>query len=237
MRPKPITAIFAAAFVLALTLVGAATAEQPEILPVPAEKAPLTFTGESSELFEISANKGKNNIGCLAVKATGSFTSADLGKATLDIEGCTANAKAVKCWSLGDEKALDAKKVEKSVILVDNADLHLVDILPAGKLELGLTIKLASELHIECQGGLLFLLKGTVIGIVEGVTSLVKTKTAKLTFAATGGVQNVRECMTSKAFCEGKKYELEANFGGGFLPAAEVANANVTFAKEVEFHF
>jgi hypothetical protein len=200
---------------------------------VPTEKAPLTFTAESKELLEVQANKGKNNIDCLKFKGSGSFTSQDLGKATLDIEGCTANAKAVKCWSLGDEKA----GAGKEVILVDSAALHLVDILPAGKLELGLAVTRATTVIVDCQGGIVVEVKGTLIGVVEGVVGGVKTKAAKVNFAATGGVQNVRECMTAKVFCEGKKYELEANFGAGFSPAAEVAKASITFAKEAEFHF
>jgi hypothetical protein len=209
----------------------------PELLPLPTEKEPLTFSAESKELSELQANKGLNNIDCKTLKATGSFTSVDLGKGTLDFGECTANAKAVKCWSLGDEKSKSPDGTEKSVILVDNADLHLVDILPAGKLELGLAVILLSELHIECQGGLLILVSGTVIGVVEGVTTLVKTKTMKLNFAAKEGVQNVRECMTLETFCKGKKFELLANFGGGPLPAAEIAKATVTLGKETEVHF
>jgi hypothetical protein len=222
-----------ALFALSAIASSSAMAEQPEILPVPTEKEPLTLTAEGP-LAELTSNEGKNTIDCEKVLVNGSFTSADLGKATFDFHNCTAEKKAIKCWSLGDEKS---PLGEKSVILLDNADIHLVDILPAGTLQLGLAVILLKELHIECQGGILILIKGTAIGIVEGVTSGVKTKTHKVNFAVTKGVQNVRECMTLKVFCEGKKYELEANFGAGFKPAGEVATATVTLNKEVAFDF
>ena len=221
-----------AVFALGAVASSSALAENPEILPNPTALAPLTFTAEGTATSVLAPSVGKRSIECEKILAKGEFTSARLGKTTIDFHNC--KSEGVKCWSLGDETS---PLGNKSVILVDNADIHLVDILPLSTLALGAAVILLSELHLECQGGLLVLIKGTVIGEVIGPKTEVKTKTGELSFKQSKGVQAIKKCDLTKEFCEGKEYNLLTNFGAGFEQSGEEAKATVTFNKEAAFDF
>jgi hypothetical protein len=212
--------------IVALAAVGASTAaaETPEILPNPTEKEPLTFTAEGGAgRLETT---GGLTIKCAKVKATGSFTSARLGTTSIDFEGCKESKTGAACNTKGDAK---------EIVLV-NGGLHLVDYKVGAELLLGTVVSLKETLVLECS-----LLKDEVVGAamgkVTGVTSGVKTKTAKLVYKETKGVQELTKCEFDKAFCEGKTYKLEANLGLGLEGAAEESEVGVTFAKEAAVDF
>ena len=220
-------AMMAVLVVGAIVSASAFALENPEILPNPTATAPLSFswTGAAANLVP---SVGKKEIGCKNSTASGKFTSARLGLITIDFTECATEAGASKCGSLGDTKG---------TILVGSADIHLFAYEEAGKLLLGAAAIFLGELHIECQGGILFLIKGTALSAVSGVVSGVTTKTATLTYAQSKGLQAIRTCKLDKAFCEGKTYELLTNFGGGFESSGEETKAELKFAQEATVDF
>lgn len=219
-----LVAIFALSAIVSAT----ASAEFPEILPVPTPTAPLTFTSEtvggSKPILETT--KGVK-IECAKATNKGEFTSQDLGTATIDFEGC--ESKGAKCKAEGD--------VNGTILL--KTDIDLVDFKKGAELLLGLEILPleggTNKLIITC-GILKVEVKGSVIGRVH-VKSLEKTKHATVLFTQTKGEQDIKECELLKAFCAGVKFLLEANFGAGFELAGELAEVLVLFPKEIEVHF
>jgi hypothetical protein len=212
-------AIFALTATAATT---AALAEQPEILST----LPAKFTGKGG-VGKLELTKGKK-IECKTNTNSGEFTSVNLGIITIDFHECHAEETSVECHSLGDKEGL---------ILV-GGDLHIVD-LGGTSLPLGLVVILLSELHVECAGGILFLIKtdNGVIGEVTGIKSGEKTKTAKVKFESTGGTQKIKTCTQEKTFCEGKEFLLLGNVGKGFELGGEATESEVTFEKEAIVDF
>ena len=237
-RFKLLNLALTAAFVLSAAMSSVVFAENPEILPVPTVKAPLKFTlsGGLSE-FVIMANP-KILTSCEKTTGKGEFTSADLGKVTIDISGCGGFI----CGTLGDKH---------SVLLLDNADIHLVDILVGGVLTPGVAITPPTELHFECSGGILFLSKGTIIGQVEKANGAIlasgeKVKELDVLFRLTGTrLPTTTECDLLKVYCfetvKGvevhKHFELLTNFGEEFqFTGWELSNL-ITFEKEAAIDF
>jgi hypothetical protein len=214
---------------MALGVVGAsvAAAENPEILPTPTTAAPLKFTSVSDEGSApvLQATKEAGKIKCKDLTNKGEFTSARLGKITIDFLGECESNKA-KCKTEGDTTG---------TILV-SGDIHLVDIEKGTELRLGVVVTLEKALVITC-GVVKDEVKGAVIGLVLEVTSLVKTKHITADFNQTAGEQELKECKLDKAFCEGKKFLLESNFGEGFELSGQEVKDLITFEKEAEVHF
>jgi hypothetical protein len=223
--------------VFALSAVAATSAfaeEEPIILPTPTPTAPLTFTGVSEGETILQGTAEASKVKCLKAPNTGEFTSAHLGKVTVDFEECKLGAS--NCSSAGDAAG---------TILLTNADVHLVDILPGSVLTLGLLI-------IPLEGGKnVFKFKcgivteevlGGVIGTVfngkgEALKTLEKAKLVLVLWKqVTQGMQDVTACMTPAALCGGA-VELKSSFGLGEELSAEIAHWHITFAKEVEVHF
>jgi hypothetical protein len=223
--------------ILAISAIASATAaaENPEILPVPTAKEPLKFTsqGLSKEDKYILETTKLKQITCAKVTNKGEFTSQDSGTVTIDFEEC--KSEGFSCNTAGDEKG---------IILVF-ADINLVDLKKAGlalKEALGVEIlpleKGENKLLITCGGILKIEVKGSVLGREDKIKELTKTKTGELLLDQKEGEQEFTECELLKAFCAGKIFKLEANLGGGFELAGELAlNVDLTFEKEFEIHY
>jgi hypothetical protein len=220
--------------ILALTALAATTAsaETPEILPAPTTTTPLLFTSSGGGAATLIPTKEeeKTIFKCKKIRSDGDFTSADSGTITIDLEECKANV--TNCSTSGDAAG---------VILMDKADINLVDYKVGAELLPGVVIEPLeggkSILKFKC-GILGVEVKGSMLGKVSGVKNNVKTKTAKLEYKRTKGEQELTKCELLKAFCAGKEFKLEQSFGAaGFELAGEEAEYNVTFAKEAEIHF
>jgi hypothetical protein len=209
-----LTVIFA---LTAVAVTTAAFAEQPEILST----LPAKFTG-SGGTGKLEFTKGKK-IECKTLTGSGEFTSVNLGIGTIDFHECIGESTSVECHSLGDKEGL----------ILFGGDIHIVD-LGGTSLPLGIVVILLSELHVECTGGILFLVKSDngLIGEVTGITSGVKAKTAKVKFESTAGTQKIKTCTQEKTFCEGKEFLLLGNVGKGFELVGVTGEGQITFEKE-----
>jgi hypothetical protein len=215
---------FFAIFALATVCASTAAAESPEILPNPTEKEPLTFTGEGGA-GKLETTGGLL-INCANVTITGSFTSVRLGTINIHFGGCKESKTKAACNSKGDAKET----------ILFTIGWHLVDRKSLLTLLLAGVGSLLANLVLECSL-LKDEVKGAAMGNISGVTSGVKTKTAKLEYKETKGEQELTTCELDKAFCEKGPYKLEANLGNGFELAAEETTVNLVFGKEVSFDF
>jgi hypothetical protein len=213
-----------------------ALAENPEILPVPTEAVPLTFTSTGGEAI-LQSTKEANKTTCAKEKAKGSFTTQDKGSILIDFEGCVA--KGASCTSPGEAKG----------IILALGFTTLVDVLPTATLDLGVLIEpkeegsTTADLKYECAGVFTVELLGAVISVIDNAkgelfTANTKTKELKvLTKASSLGEQEIKTCDLLKATCEGKTFGLTATFGKGEELAAKIADLTLTFEKEAEVHF
>jgi hypothetical protein len=214
---------------LALCLIGSATAaalENPEILPNPTAATPLKFTSVSEKGSEpkFESTKGED-IDCKDLTNKGEFTSARLGVVMIDFLG-ECQLLGIKCKTAGDTTGT----------ILTEGDIHLVSIEKGTELRLAVAIT-PKPFTITC-GVVVVEVKGTVIGLGEGVTSGTKTKTLTADFVpGIKGEQEIRECKLDKAFCTGKKFLLEMNFGEGFELANLSVKDNITLEKEAALDF
>jgi hypothetical protein len=216
---------------MALGVAGAsvASAENPEILPLPTTAAPLKFTSISAKGSEpVLESAGGVTIKCKKLTNKGEFTSARLGLVTLDFEG-ECESKGAKCKAEGDASG---------TILLSKADIHLVAFKISTVLRLGVavTVPPATNLVITC-GVIKTEVKGTAIGLASGITKDTKTKTVTAEFKQTKGAQEQKTCELDEAFCKGKTYNLESTLGGSFEQSGEAVIDEITFEKEAEVHF
>jgi len=229
-----------ALFALGAFASAGAFAENPEILPVVEKGKPLKFTSEAGRT-DLHSTKGVLTI-CLKAKNKGEFTSQDLGLVLIDFEEC--KSEGANCNSPGDAAG----------VILTLGDMHLVDVLPTGTLDLGLWIEPKEELPgtgmltFKCGGILSAVILGSVIGVVDNVKTgellkdLEKFKEIKVLWKEkTLGEQEIKTCDLLKAFCfEGEKakvFELKVDFGKGEELASEIADATLKFEKEIEVHF
>jgi hypothetical protein len=222
-------------FVLTAVATATASAENPEILPVPTTSAPLKFTSEAGGSTSVQTKEEeKTIIKCAKVKDNGSFTSSDSGTVTIDWEGCKSGS--ANCNTAGDAVG---------IMLWNNADINLVTYKIGAELLLGTVIEPLEEVEKK-QKNILILkcgivaieLRGAFLSKITGVKSLVKTKAATLTYKRTKGEQELTTCELLKTYCEGKTFKLEQNYGAaGFELAAMETEDRVALAKEVEIHF
>jgi hypothetical protein len=213
-------------FAFSIAVTTAALAGVPEITePKPTEKAPIAFTstGGASEFETV----GKKKIKCEKLVNVGKFTGPQLGVITINFEGCKfegANCKTANTAIAGE-------------IILEKADIHLVDFKKEAKLTLGLVVNF-SETAITCGAATLPLrAKNGVIATVDEVTTGVATKNAKLLFHQSGGKQEFKACELEAAFCEKKEFFLEGNFGAGFETTGLFTEDNITFAVNVTITF
>jgi len=222
--------------VLLFSAVATATASAalPEILPVPTEATPLTFTttGEGNAVLLTTAGK---EIVCKKSKSEGKFTSADKGETTIKFNECTTEKGAVKC-----------KNAEAEEILLSKYVIHLVTLkLKPGLtvLGLGLLVLIPSTLLAFTCGVLKILVLGAVIGEFLGINTLEKiktTETRKLAFLEEkSGLQLYRTCEELKAVCEGKEFLLKSTFTTLEHEelASQLTTQVVSLGKEAEVHF
>jgi hypothetical protein len=214
---------------LVLGAVASATASaNPTILPTPTVEKPLTFTSEAGKTT-ISSTAG--TIECEKLKNTGKFITNESGSVEIDLENCKLASTGSKCKTTGDVNG----------ILLVTANITVVDILPESKLELGLLLEFPETILITC-GVVKVELKGDVIGHMDGIKSLVKTKATELLFREVKG-QEFKECDLLEEVClkEGKhiifqlliKFTPEEVFKEGRLASED----KLTFVKEFEAHF
>jgi hypothetical protein len=196
----------------------------------PTASEPATFKAESQERTVPKLETARSTIECTKNEAKGEFTSGRHGTTTITFTGCTSNR--IACGSLGDAAG---------TILV-GGPATLVDLEIGGRLVLGVLIELTSELHLECpSAGVLILIRRAVIGVFVGLPEpaagtvhllLVETsKTYELLFekGSRAGEQKQKTCHLAKETCEGKSYNLEANFGRGSEEAAEITEQLLKF--------
>jgi hypothetical protein len=228
-----------AVFALGALASASAFAENPEILPVPTETSPAKFTATLSAT-KLVVTKEKVEVECKKGKAKGSFTTQDAGTVDVTFEECKGlvGTNSAVCTSSG--------AAEGSILT--EGTVQLVDILPAGTLELGVWIKPnedgspATDLHFKCGAVAEFVVLGSVIGKTNA-KDLVKIKETTLTYEqSTRGEQAIKSCMFLKALCinaEGKEniFMLETEFGKGHLLAAFVGTGTIKPEPEIEVHF
>jgi hypothetical protein len=194
-----LTALFAMSAIAAT----AALAEAPELLST----KPSKFTSVSGTGALVPSTSTKATILCKKDTDSGEFTTIRSGTVTIDFTECTAEKEKVKCRSLGD--ALGT--------ILTGGVINLVALEPkAGELLLAGLVTIVN-LHLECQGGLLVIVNGSVIGSFSGVTSGVGFTKATQTYAQTAGIQAIRECVLPKELCketEHEKHELLTAFNG-----------------------
>ncbi|HLM85705.1 MAG TPA: hypothetical protein VK272_05900 [Solirubrobacteraceae bacterium] len=192
----------------------------PLILPEPTEAKPLKFTSTAGS---ITLNFMSLGLVCLSGSSSGEFTSKRLGKITMSFSRCEAKNPPISCRSQGDERG---------VILFIEADLHLVAFKVGSELRVGVVIKLAKAIKIECTDGT-FEWRGSVIAPLSGVSG--KTKTATFSFSS------IHECELDKEFCfEGsvhRKFKLEWASSSEFMSLSIERADSVTFETEVLFDF
>jgi hypothetical protein len=221
----------------------------PTILPTPTAEKPLNFEGASNgttlaTLTQVGEKGVKHQIKCEKVKTLKSaFTTSETAKDVhLEFEGnCKlTSAPESKCKTEGTENGT-------LLVLVDAT---LVDILPGSVLTLGirfdvLNLALKPEAIVLTCGVALVEVKGSVIGRIDGVTSLVKTKTAEVLVHEKEEKQEFKECDLLEEVCldlPGKthlKFELLAKFTAAeaFFEGREEATVPITFEKEAEVHY
>jgi hypothetical protein len=211
-------------------------AANPTILPTPTEKEPLTFTSKTKagSVNQLVSTSGKI-LTCEKGEAKGEFTSADHGKVIAKAEGCKEDASKAKCKSGATAGVVEGEGL-----------IELVDVLPNSVLELGIwgeSFALGGEakkedLKLTC-GVLSITVLGSAIGLVDGVKTLVKTKTALVLSHQTKGEAAIKTCMTLEELCNKGPFEGKVKFtaeGAEELVATE-GEAEVVFAKEAEVHF
>lgn len=208
---------------LAITAANA-FAEAPEITT----SVPFTFTAKSKTEKNV-LETAKSQISCKSSSSEGEITTAKgEGKGTIKFSGCTS--KGLECESLAAKT--------KGVIEVSGVGINLTDIKVSGVLTLGILITLNSEVHIECGAGtLLILVAGKVLGTFPEVKSGTGVTSTALVFKQSAGKQEFTSCELPKALCEGKTYNLTANFGKGVEAAGEETEQSVTFSKETKVTF
>lgn len=222
-----------ALFALGILVASSASAELPEILPVPTVEKPAKFTSEAGEV-ELETTVG-TRVTCKKAKNKGEFDTQDEGFVLVDFEGC--KDEGANCNSPGDAAG----------VILTFGNMEAVDILPGGVLRLGLWIEPEEEekiadLTFTC-GVVKVTMLGSVIGAVENAAGgtlldLEKFKELKVLWKRTTlGEQEIKECMTLIVLCKKGPFELRATFGLGEELAALVADATVKFEKEYEVHF
>lgn len=197
--------------------------EKPEILPIPTAAAPLTFTSSNAKGILLETKVG-SKMECAEGSSSGEFTGAREGTVSSTLNGC--KLAGVACHTAG----------ASAEMIVMSGAVQLVDLEKEAKLVLGFGFAPSSEVAVKC-GVLSGSIKGSVIGEVSGVESGKKTKAATVSLKQEKGKQAIKECHLTKAFCEGKKFFLEANFGKGVEEAGLQTEEKLTLAKEAAFDF
>lgn len=222
---------------IAISLLGAvassiAPAEEggaPSVLPEPTEKNPVRYNIVSNlSTFRV----GMTPVVCLKDKGTGQINNNRLGTEVVDYEGCKTGT--LSCNTPGDAVG----------VILMNYDTHLTaTLLPNKELVLEEVSKLPEAVAATC-GVTKDKIRGADIGLLKGPKTLVKTKSANLSLQTEkeGKTQVLKECELDKEFCfEGgvhKKFLLESSVGESeFEEAAEEGEEEITFEKEIEFHF
>ena len=232
-RIKLLGLILIAVFATTAITATAAYAENPEILfKKGALPVKLKFTSNEGTLLSEKAV-----IECKKDKGEAELTTSDAGTWTVEFTECTAASGAVKCRSLGDKTGtiLTGGGLKSST-----GSFKLVTLtLSGGTLSLGAILELpTSLLHIECEI-LLILVGGSVIGeflnITSGVTVFKKGTKTKFDVEAPENKQQFTKCVTLKAVCEGKTFELYTEVSGVREKGAETSNEETEVTSENEF--
>lgn len=225
MHLRYVAFVYLAVFaVVAGTVTCSAFAENPEILPNPTTKEPLTFTGEGAALKWETV--GGPTYKCVKTDFNGAFSAARIGQITISGVGCKESKTGAACNTKGDSK---------EVILLTGA-AHVVTLKAGTSLGLGIVLTLPEAIPYKCSL-VTEEVKGAVIGQITGVVSGVKTKTATLSYKETKGMQEFTKCQEDVAFCEGKTFRLEAKIGEDFEVLGWELEAKLTFDKEAAVDF
>jgi hypothetical protein len=212
---------------LSLATVEAANAENPLLLLLTGEVLPVmtTATGGAAKLVTSAGE-----ISATAVSESGECV--EDGNGTIDTRTCKGTLKFTGAKSgLAKCKTTGAAAEE----LVIPVEIHVVDILVAGVLQLGLLFLLNGIIAIPCGVGLTVEVKGGVIGRVLSAENGVEnaaTVQKTVQFRGVSGVQEFRTCDLTKARCEGKTFFLEVAFtAGAFREAVLTAEADLSLGK------
>jgi hypothetical protein len=231
-RPRILGIALVASFALGGVSTATATAETPEVLPVPTESSPLHFTEEQPATEWVGEQKGAL-FECKSGTFAGVLTSATLGTGVFTFTGCKSPINGAKCNSLGDPAG---------TILIA-AGIHIVTVLlpkgePAPELMAGWLILLINRLHVECGAALLLLIGNSVLAeFTKLAGSGTKTKEATATFSDSKGIQAIKECLTPKALCSGRTFGLDDEAGEGDEKAGQASEDKLTFENEVAFDY
>jgi hypothetical protein len=213
------------AFALSLTVSAIASAENPLIVPEPTKGAPLNFTSEGPAA-EMLLSGGGGVMKCTSVSNKGAFTGLREGTVTLTFQGCALFTK--NCNTEG---------AAAGEVVLANAEIHLVDFKEGIGLILGAVVTLPATITIKCSTATIKLL-GNVMGRINGVESGVGVEKATLLFHTEKNKQAFKVCELPAAFCKGREFLLEADFGAGKFAEAALENEDkLKFAKKVEFLF
>jgi len=231
MRLTPPLTVATTIIALAFIAPGVAFAEEggnPLVLPEPTAIAPLKFTTTTTAKISIE-NAATGLLQCTSGSSQGEFTSKRLGVITMDFKGCTW--KGFSCTSKGSPAG---------VIVFGNAKLHLAALKVGEALRAVLVITLPNPIPIEgCWLGAEF--RGSLIGLIDGVTSGKETKSFTLLFHQILAKQELKECDLDKEFCltgeVHRKFLLETFVGSGFIEMGVERQDSGTLEKGASFDF
>jgi hypothetical protein len=176
---------FLALLALCSVVSATASAEELRMLPEGTSTNPLKFKDKSGAgKFEIKG--GAAAFECKKDTSTGAFTSKRLGTFDILFEECLAKSilGLLLCTGLGDK--------EKSSSILALGEFHLRRLLNNEPKHI-VVFFLLKEVHLTCEGAVnvLIRVKGCAAGLITPVGTL--TKTAKVTFTQTGGVNTITE--------------------------------------------
>jgi hypothetical protein len=216
-----------AMFAIAGVATATANAENPLLLLLTGEALPVT-TSASGGAAKLVTSAGE--ISATAVSESGECV--EDGNGTIDTRTCKGTLKFTGAKSGAAKCKTTGANAEELVIPVE---VHVVDILVAGVLSLGLLFLLTSTISINCGVGLTIEVRGSAIGhVLSAENGVENAATVKKTvqFRGVSGVQEFKTCDLTKARCEGKTFFLEAAFtAGAFKEAVQTAEAELSLGK------
>jgi hypothetical protein len=215
MRRLRVVVLLAA---VAACAIGAASALA--ALPEFGGNVPNSFTAASTGP-EFEASGGAVKVKCTKSEGSGTISSVKNGTFDELFLGCECLILGIKA---GTATGL-TDTVSGSILAKGTTTLgfKLATLLPVAALTI-------TELHFECgTSGALSLVKGCLVG----PTTLAKSTKATLTFAGSGGKQELTDYTSDAGATVACKLESNTN-GGGFKESNQIQKAELTFAKEIE---
>jgi hypothetical protein len=197
----------------------------PEFVPAKGVAFPIAVEGaikSSSESISFAAEDGLTPSVCEGVKVKGEITGAKAASLTADFEGCHEHRlTAETCHSVG----------AASGVIVTSGSGSLVYLNKATK-QVGVVLSV-SEVNIECKGGIIWKLKGTVISPITPIN----TETTKYELRYRAKSDGIEEFTSYENEKGGQtNTELKVSLGSGWASVSleEGEALKLTASKSLE---